>query len=467
MARITFHGAAQEVTGSCHLVESPSLGRVLLDCGLLQGGNAHDHLHRQEFAFSPASINAVILSHAHLDHSGMLPKLVHQGFNGPIYCTKATADLLEIMLKDSAGLYMRDFERENMHRKRAGKRLLKPEFTLNDVKRVLSLCETAGYEKTIAISKKAHLTFHDAGHILGASIVELIIEEKGISKTLVFSGDLGNKNSALMNDPTVLTHADILLVESTYGDRDHRCLDDTLVEFEEILHNTWKKGGNVMIPSFAVERTQEIIFHLGRLYHQGKLDNWEIFLDSPMAIAVTRLYDHWMKLLDSDDTKTMDINDRRALEDFLPMLKLSETTEQSIAINRIKKGAIIIAGSGMCTGGRIRQHFKHRIWNRNNTIIFVGYQAVGTLGRVLVDGKKNIKMFGEDFIVKADIQTLGCFSAHAGQTELIDWICNFKPNPRVMLVHGESRAQDVLSEKLWEEHGIGSDIPHKGSTIAF
>ncbi len=467
MATLTFLGASQEVTGSCYLLESPALGRVLLDCGLQQGGDVIDHLHKQDFSFAPASIDAVILSHAHLDHSGMLPKLVHQGFNGHIYCTKATADLLAIMLKDSTGLYERDLERENRHRMRSGKKLLKAEFSQQDVKKVLSLCKSTSYETPVAIKKKAHVTFYDAGHILGSSIVEIIMEEKSISKTLVFSGDLGNKESVLMKNPVKLTTADVVLMEGTYGDRNHRCLEDTLHQLENILNDTWKKGGVVMIPAFAVGRTQELIFHLGCLYQQGKLNHWEVFLDSPMAIAVTQVYDHWLKMLDPDDIKQLNKMHRQSLEHFLPTLKLSETPEQSMAINRIKKGAIIIAGSGMCTGGRIRQHFKHRIWNRNNTIIFVGFQANGTLGRILVDGKKNIKMFGEEFIVQAGIETLGCFSAHAGQDELIEWASQFTTNPRLMLVHGESRALDVLSEKLWADHGIGTEIPRLGSTIAF
>lgn len=467
MATLTFHGASQEVTGSCYLLESPALGRVLMDCGLQQGGDVVDHLHQQEFAFAPASIQAVILSHAHLDHSGMLPKLVHQGFNGNIFCTKATADLLEIMLKDSTGLYLRDLERENMRRQRSGKKLLKAEFTLQDVKKVLQLCKTSHYEESIAISKKAHLTFFDAGHILGSSIIEIVFEEKGQSKTLVFSGDLGNKESVLMKNPHTLTHADVLLMEGTYGDRNHRCMDDTMQELEKILAETWKKGGVVMIPAFAVGRTQELLFHLGCLYHEGRLDNWEVFLDSPMAIAVTQTYDRWLKMLDPKDIKQLSKMHRQSLEHFLPSLKLSSTPEQSMAINRIKKGAIIIAGSGMCTGGRIRQHFKHRIWNRNNTVIFVGFQANGSLGRQLVDGRKNIRMFGEEFVVNARIETLGCFSAHAGQKELIEWVSHFKSNPRLMLVHGESTALDTLSRVLWDEHGIGSDIPSKGSTIAF
>lgn len=321
MATITFHGAAQEVTGSCHLLESPALGRVLLDCGLQQGGEALDRYHQQEFPFSPASIDAVILSHAHLDHSGMLHKLVHQGFNGDIYCTKATADLLAIMLKDSVGLYQRDLERTNHRLERSGKKLIKAQFTLQDVKKVLALCKTSPYEKTVAITKKAHLTFLDAGHILGSAIVKIELEEKGQTKTLVFSGDLGKTESVLMNSPTTLEHADIVLMEGTYGDRNHRCMEDTMQQLEGILKTTWKKGGNVMIPSFAVGRTQELLFHLGLLYHQGKLDNWQIFLDSPMAISVTQVYDKWISILDEQDTKMLGQDHKEALENFIPTLK--------------------------------------------------------------------------------------------------------------------------------------------------
>lgn len=468
MATITFHGAAQEVTGSCHLIESPAFGRILLDCGLKQGSNSHhDNLQQHIFPFAPNTIDSVVLSHAHLDHSGMLPRLINQGFSGAIYCTKATADLLEIMLKDAEGLYRRDLERENKRRQRNGKTLLKPQFTQADIKKALKLCITTTYGQVIDIGKKASITFQDAGHILGSSIIELIFEEKGTSKKLVFSGDLGKKDSVLMNDPCYIKNADIVMMEGTYGDRNHRCIGDTLEQLESILNDTWQKKGVVMIPAFAVGRTQELLFHLGELYHQGKLNQWEIFLDSPMAISVTKVYDRWLKILDSKDTRLLSDNHKQSLESFLPNLKFSTTTEDSMAINRIKKGAIIIAGSGMCTGGRIRQHFKHRIWNRNNTIIFVGFQAQGTLGRSLVEGKKHINMFGEDFVVNANIETLGCFSAHAGQDELIDWATHFTSHPKVVLVHGEAKALDVLSQKLWNDHAIKSEIPSEGSSIVF
>lgn len=432
-----------------------------------QGGDAVDRIQREHFVFDHHDIDAVILSHAHLDHSGLLPKLVHQGYRGPIYCTSATADLLEIMLNDSAGLYERDLKRRNLRRQRSGRDRLKPEYVRADVKKVLKLCDTTRYGKSISVGPTAKLRFLDAGHILGSSIVELTLSEDDREKTLVFSGDLGKSDSVLMNDPAKPLKADLVLMESTYGNRDHRTLENTLEQLGLILDETWERGGNVFIPSFAVGRAQELIFHLGCLHHDGVLDNWQVYLDSPMAIEVTRVYDNWLQLLDDDFTRELSEANKTSLADFLPSLNLYASTEESMAINRIKRGALVIAGSGMCTGGRIRQHLKHRIWNENNTVIFVGFQADGTLGRVLVDGASHIKMFGEDFVVKAHIETLGGFSAHAGQTELIDWISSFESNPQVVLVHGEAKAQDALALKLKQDKGIDCSIPEWGESIQF
>jgi metallo-beta-lactamase family protein len=467
MATLTFYGAAQEVTGSCYLLESPALGRVLFDCGMHQGGDAVDRVQDEKFAFKPDDIDAVVLSHGHLDHSGMLPKLVSQGFNGPIYCTQSTKQLLRILFEDAWGLYERDLERENLRRQRSGKRQIEPEYTAHDVETALKLCQGQRYHASFRIGAQASVRFLDAGHILGSSIVELTLNEQGKDKVLVFSGDLGNKNSALMNDPESPRHADIVLMEGTYGNRDHRSQEQTLDQFRQVLADTWARGGNVMIPSFAIGRTQELIFHLGCLHEAGELDDWQVFLDSPMAIAVTEVYDRWLHIMDDEDIRCLTDAGRDSLAKFLPSLKLCRSAEESIAINKIKQGAIIIAGSGMCTGGRIRHHFKHRIWREENTIVFIGFQAQGTLGRLLVDGKKDIKMFGDKFKVHAGIETIGGLSAHAGQTELMQWAAGFEGKPRLMLIHGEATALDALSQKLWLDKGIRSEIPAYGSSVVF
>jgi metallo-beta-lactamase family protein len=332
---------------------------------------------------------------------------------------------------------------------------------------VLGLCEGHRYEEVVAFGDGLSVCFHDAGHILGSAIVEVNITEKGECKTVVFSGDLGKRDSVLMNAPSILKKADVLLVESTYGDREHRGEQDSLAQLRDVLQDTWKRGGSVMIPSFAVGRTQDLLFHLGCLHHQGELDHWEVFLDSPMAIAITRVYDRWLKLLDGDDVRQLSDVHKASLEKFLPTLNLAMDTEQSMAINRIKGGAIIIAGSGMCTGGRIRHHMKQRIWDDRNTLIFTGYQARGTLGRILVDGAKTIKIFNEEYVVKASIETLGGLSAHAGQTELVEWVAAFDPAPRTLLLHGEPRAQDAMADRLWREQQLKVEIPARGESIVF
>ncbi|MDN4502679.1 MBL fold metallo-hydrolase [Alteromonadaceae bacterium BrNp21-10] len=467
MATVKFLGAAQEVTGSCHMIESPELGRVLLDCGMHQGGKAAKRLPKEYFEFAPASIKAVVLSHAHLDHSGMLPKLVHEGFSGVIHATQATAELLEVMLLDSVNIYLSDLERSNRRRARKGKKPLEPAYTEKDVLKVLKLCQPHAYGAIFDVAANATVTFHDAGHILGSAIVEFCIQEKGKSKTLVFSGDLGNKSAVLMNDPTVLTKADIVLMEGTYGDRNHRPIEDTIEQLRTVIKDTEQRGGNIMIPAFAVGRTQEVLFYLGQLYHQGELKNWQVILDSPMAIEVSKVYDHWFNQLDKQELNQVSPLARSVLKDFIPQLLLTASPQDSMAINKINKGALIIAGSGMCTGGRIRHHFKQRIWDSRNTIIFCGFQAQGTLGRILVDGQKHIKIFGEDYLVKANIETLGGFSAHAGQAELMEWVANFKGSPRIMLVHGESIALDVLSHKLWTDKNIEAEVAIQNQCIAF
>jgi len=466
MASVSFYGAAREVTGSCHLVEAEGLGHVLLDCGMHQGGNAVERIRKESFRFDPASIDAVILSHAHLDHSGLLPKLVASGFEGPIYCTNATADLLPVMLYDAVGLYERDLERTNRKREQRGEEPYEPAWTKADVAATLSLLEGSPYRQLKRLHGHASVRFHDAGHILGSSIVELTVREGNRDKVLVFSGDLGKRNTVLMNDPAVLKYADLVLMESTYGNRNHRDYGDTIQQLEDILHDTWNRNGNVMIPSFAVGRAQEIIYHLGCLYHDGRLDPWEVYLDSPMAIAVTDLYDRWLRQLDKEDIKELDDAGRSSLESFLPTLKYSQSSDESMAINKIDKGVIVIAGSGMCTGGRIKHHFRHGIWKDRNTVIFCGFQAHGTLGRRIVNGESPVRMFGDEFEVRADVETLGGFSAHAGQSGLLEWAGHFKPGTAFALVHGEEDSMHALKHKLAGKQ-IEATIPEKGQRLEF
>ena len=465
MTRLTFIGGVSEVTGSCHLLESSAIGKLLLDCGMHQGGDDIKRIKKEAFRFKPGEIDGVILSHAHLDHSGLLPKLVHEGFSGPIHCTSATKELLAILLRDAQGLYERDLERENLRLRRAGRRELKAAYGPEDVDQALEQCVGHAYHEHFSPAPDVQCQFLDAGHILGSAIIQLQVAEGGQTKTLVFSGDLGNSESALMQDPEQPARADVVLMESTYGDRDHRPMKSTIEQLAEILHETWERRGNVLIPSFAVERTQELLFHLGLLYDEGRLDNWQVFLDSPMAIHVTRVYDHWIKLLDQTDIRELKDKHRASLEKFLPRLSLCETVDDSMSINRVNSGAIIIAGSGMCTGGRIRHHIKHRIWVQRNSMLFIGFQARGTLGRIIVDGAKQIRLFREQYAVRAQIETLGGFSAHAGQRALVEWLAGIEGKQRVALVHGEPEASKVLGAKLWQERQIRTTIPAPGDSL--
>lgn len=482
MAKLHFLGAAQEVTGSCYLLETHGK-RILLDCGMHQGGDSSQRTRKgrsqtdinaqEKFAFNPAHIDYVVLSHAHLDHSGLLPKLVAEGFRGPIHCTGGTQKILKVLLEDAAHLYLRDLEYDNLRMKREGKRQkIKPAYTLDDVQSTLQQCRAHAYHSPMEIAEGITLTFADAGHILGSAIVEILISDQTQQKRLVFSGDLGNPDTSLMKHYETLQLADVVLMESTYGDRNHRLMSETLKEFEDVLLEAEKNGGNILIPSFAVGRTQELLFHLGNLYHAGKLKNWHVFLDSPMGHAVTDIYSHCLKHLDPKDVALIQQANHHSLqsdrlENFLPNLSITESVQDSMRINQMTQGAIIIAGSGMCTGGRIRHHFKHRLWYRNTHVVIIGYQARGTLGRLLVDGIKRIKLFGQTIAVKAKVHTLGGFSAHAGQSDLLNWAAAFTNKPRFFLIHGEAESMQKLATVLWETHQISAEIPAPRSIIQF
>ncbi|MBB3142096.1 MBL fold metallo-hydrolase RNA specificity domain-containing protein [Halomonas organivorans] len=461
MSRLTFLGAVGEVTGSRYLldVDGPSRPhRLLLECGLHQGGRELEGANAVPFGRLAGQLEAVVLSHGHLDHAGLLPKLVREGYRGPIHCTADTAELLEIMLVDAAFVMAKDLEWENRWRSRAGKPALEPLYDEDDVVRTLEQCEPHDYGRPVTLPGDVTLVFRDAGHILGSAIVELAIPSGGQRRRLVFSGDLGNPASALMKTPEKVHEADLVLMESTYGDRDHRPLPDTLEEFARVLDEAHADGGNVLIPAFAVGRTQEILYHLSVLYHEGRLHQQMVFLDSPMAIRVTELYARKHKALDPDDLRVLNVAAHGDPGQYLPILRLTRSVEESMAINRIHGGAIIIAGAGMCNGGRIVHHLRYNLERPSTRLVIVGFQARGTLGRQLVEGAERVRVLGEELAVKARVHTLGGFSAHAGQSELIGWAGAFRDHPRFYLVHGEPEAQRALQAAL-EEAGIQAEIP--------
>ncbi|MGZ8095207.1 MAG: MBL fold metallo-hydrolase [Methylosarcina sp.] len=464
MTHLTFLGATGQVTGSCYLLDTGT-SRILLDCGQFQGSKETEKQNFADFGFNPSDIDAVVLSHAHLDHCGRLPKLVKEGFKGRVYLTPASFALVELMLRDAANLQLRDTEWENKRRERAGKKLLEPLFTLEDVEKLLALRYPIAYEEEAEILPGITVSFHEAGHILGSAIVRLRIKENNRIKTLVFSGDLGNPEAPLLRDPAVLTEADVVLLESTYGDRDHKPLNNTLDELRDTLQAAARSGGNIIIPAFAVGRTQDLIYWLGKIKRQGGLPQQQIYLDSPMAISASKIYAEHTHLFNIDDPDFTRIAPD-GWEAWLPGLIFSETAEESMAINRIAGGVIIIAGSGMCTGGRIRHHLKYNLWRRDAHIIFSGYQAEGTLGRIIVDGKQtHVKILGSDINMAATVHTLGALSAHADQSQLLKWADHFKPSqPRIYLIHGEKAAALSL-QTCFHRMNWNVTIPKAGEQI--
>ena len=458
---IEFFGATSEVTGSCHLVTVGN-HKILLDCGLIQGRAEDEARNREPFPFDPRSIDAVVLSHAHIDHSGRLPLLVKAGFRGRIYTHRASRDLCRIMLKDSAFLYQKDVEWENRKRARKGLDMIDAMYTIEDARIAMKQFKGLVYQQKKRILPNVTLKLNDAGHILGSSIIELWLGDEGQQRKLVFSGDLGRSGMPILEDPEIISDADLVVMESTYGDRMHRSWDETKNEISEVLSIATNGSGNILIPAFSVGRTQEILYLFAKYYKQWKLDRWQIFLDSPLAIEATRIFMNHSDLFDADMQALFQQNKRQSI---LPNLHISRTTNQSMALNRVHAGAIIIAGSGMCNGGRIKQHLKHNIWRSNCHVIISGFQARGTLGRRLVDGAKRITLWGETVQVAASVHTIGGLSAHADQMGLKNWYGNFKNRPPIVLVHGEEQAQECLSGILQTELNANVTIAKYGQKI--
>ena len=460
--QIEFLGAAGEVTGSCHLIQVGER-KILLDCGLIQGQRSDEDRNRQPFAFDPKTIDAVVLSHAHIDHSGRLPMLVKAGFKGPVYTHNACYDLCRIMLKDSAFLNQKETEWENIKRRRKGLKELEPLYTEDDVTQTMKQFRGLAYLQQERIFSNIAIRLNNAGHILGSSIIEVWLEDAGIERKIVFSGDLGRPGIPILNDPALIKQADRVILESTYGDRCHRSWEDTRKEMAEVLGSVMDSGkGNILIPAFAVGRTQEILYLFAKYYDEWQLDRWQIFLDSPLAIEATSVFTHHSELFNPEMAALWEKNKQKSI---LPNLHISHTTNQSMALNRISSGAIIIAGSGMCTGGRIKQHFKHNIWRKQCHVIITGFQARGTLGRILVDGAKHIRLWGETIQVNAKIHTIGGLSAHADEFDLRSWYSNFDNRPPVVLVHGEAIALEKLSQTLKSEFGTDVTVAQLGQKI--
>lgn len=443
---IEFWGAAQEVTGSCHLVK---VGRktILLDCGFLQGGGKvkEDEANRQDFPFDPSNIDAVVLSHSHLDHCGRIPLLVKEGFKGKIYTHRACQEMCRVMFMDAAHIAERDAYTNNRKRERKGLPPQQALFNAHDAVKSLKQFRGMDYAKPLKIADGITVTLFDAGHILGSAIIQLTLEEAGETRKVVFSGDLGHAGAPILRNPACVREADVVLMESTYGGRCHRSWEDSFKEMGEVLDTARKSGGNILIPSFAVGRTQELLYLFAKYYKEWKMSDWQIFLDSPMAIEATEIYSHHSHLYDAE---SRELWAKHQYKDSLPNLKMTRSPEESMAINNMKSGAIIISASGMCEGGRIRHHLKNHVWRKGNHLIFIGFQARNTLGRRIVEGAKTIKLWGEEINVEAEVHTINGFSAHADQKDLIDWYRCFNDSPKLYLVHGEIEAQEALIEAI-------------------
>ena len=453
--KIQFAGAASGVTGSCHHLTSGE-HQILLDCGQFQGGKAQDALNYEEFPFNPADIECVVLSHAHIDHCGRLPLLVKRGFKGKIYCTDATADLLDIMLKDSGYIHEKEAEWQNRKSERAGRETQEPLYTFQDAVDTLQYVEPVRYDQQIELNENMKVVFSDAGHILGSAIVELWVTEDDNESKIVFSGDLGVNDRPILRDPTIIRKADYVIMESTYGNRLHPANEASIKDLIDIVLKTTKRGGNVVIPSFAVGRTQELIFEFNRFYNENSeykkdLENIKVYIDSPMATSATEIFEKNAQVFD-EETREYILNGDNPLD--FPNLEFTRSSEDSQALNIDHAPKVIISASGMCEAGRIRHHLKHNIWNKNNSIVFVGYQAEGTLGRAILDGVESVALFGEDVAVNAEIYNLEGFSGHADQNGLFAWIASFENPPKqLFLVHGEEESKIEFAKLIKEKLG--------------
>jgi metallo-beta-lactamase family protein len=454
--QVEFLGGARTVTGSASLLRKDSL-LWLVDCGMFQGGKAIEERNRDVQSYRPKDLSFILLTHAHVDHSGLIPKLVKEGFQGKVICTKATCDLCEIMLKDSGHIQEMEAEWQSRKNKRSGREERAPLYTAEDAERSLRYFQTVGYDEILSLSEGLRVRFRDAGHILGSAIIEIWVEEGGQEKKLVFSGDLGGSGQPIVRDPSPVMEADVLWLESTYGDRLHKSREETIEELLKIILDAISKQAKVIIPAFAVERTQDLIYIIGQLMRKELIPSIPVYIDSPLAISATEIFKKNPDCFD-EEMKGLLLRGEDPLD--LPGIKYTQTTEESKAINEAPGPGIIISASGMCDSGRIQHHLKHHLWRSESHIVFIGYQAEGTVGRRIVDGAKTIRLFGEEIAVRAHVHTLGGFSAHADQRGLLEWLSHFKnPALQVFVNHGEEKVSMALSEIIHRKLKFEAAVP--------
>lgn len=456
MARLTFRGGAGTVTGSCFLLQTDHL-TILVDCGMFQGRRELRMSNYRNPIVPPNSIDYILLTHAHIDHSGLIPRIYNKGFRGKVLATEATAGLCQVMLPDSGHIQELEAEWENRKAKRRGEKAPAPLYNAIDAINCLQCFEAVPYGKEVVLDSQVRVRFLDAGHILGSAIIEVWINENGQDLKLVFSGDLGNTGAAIIKDPSPVAEADYLLLESTYGDRFHEPFTGQADRLENIILETIARKGNVIIPAFAVGRTQEILYALNGMVERDEIPRIPVFIDSPLAVSATRIF---MSCKDCYDNQTRQLLESGDDPFYFPGLKFVRSTEESRAINNLRGGAVIISASGMCDAGRIKHHLKHNLWRPESAVVFVGFQAEGTLGRRIMDGEKKVKILGEVINVAARIYSLQGFSAHADQTGLLNWVSRFNRKPReIFIVHGEATASAALAE-LITRNGITAVIPN-------